>query len=257
MRTRFGARMVRTSRDLLLLRIGGDRLLVVSCDSAGGIGSKPYDKVRASPRVVGRMTARVALMELLAVGADPISIAATLAVEPKPTGNQILRGIVDEVRHAGCGRLPMVCSSEKNVSVSQTGVGVTVLGSLASSRLMIGRCRPGDELVAIGEPRVKDEILEGERHRLIADTKDVRKLRKISLVREMIPVGSKGIFHEAGILAKDSKLSISHGTSLVDLGKSAGPSTVLLCVVPMGHLDDLKRVVRGKPTATIGYFRSR
>jgi hypothetical protein len=203
------------------------------------------------------MTARVALMELLAVGADPISIAGTLAVEPEPTGNQILRGIEDEVRYAGFGGLPTICSSEKNVTVHQTGVGVTALGSLASSRLMIGRCRDKDELVAIGEPRVRDEVLEGERRRLIADTKDVCKLRKFSFVHEIIPVGSKGILHEARILAKDSKLSLSQANSRVDLKKSAGPSTVLLCAIPNGRLNDLKRVVGGKPTSTIGYFHSR
>ena len=151
MRRRSKVRAIRTNRDLLILRIDRGRLLVVSCDAAGGIGSKPHDKVKASPRIVGRMTARVALMELLAVGADPISIAGTLAVEPEPTGNQVLRGIADEIRTAGLHGLPIICSSEKNVKVSQTGVGVTAFGSLANSRLKIGRCRPGDELVAVGE----------------------------------------------------------------------------------------------------------
>src|SRR5271157_3628955 len=106
-----------TSRDLLILRVDLKRLLVVSCDAAGGIGSKPHDKVKASPRIVGRMTARVALMEILATGADPISITGTFAVEPEPTGNQVLRGIEDEIRYAGIGDLPIVCSSEKNVRV--------------------------------------------------------------------------------------------------------------------------------------------
>ena len=257
MRRRPRVRTIRTNRDLLLLQISLGRLLVVSCDAAGGIGSKPHDKVKVNPRVVGRMTARVALMELLAVGADPISIAGTLAVEPEPTGNQVLKGIVDETRYAGLGGLRIICSSEKNVRVTQTGVGVTALGSLASSRLMIGRCRPGDELIAIGEPRVKDEVLEGERHRLIADTKDVCKLRKFSFVHEIIPVGSKGILHEARILAKESKLSLTIANSHIDLKKSAGPSTVLLCAIPNGRLNHVRRIVSGKPTCTIAYFHSR
>jgi selenophosphate synthetase-related protein len=196
-------------------------------------------------------------MELLATGADPISITGTFAVEPEPTGNQILRGIVNEVRYAGIGYLPILCSSEKNVRVSQTSVGVTVLGSLTSSRLMIGRCRPGDELVAIGEPRVRDEVLVGARRRLIADTKDVCRLRKLSFVHEIIPVGSKGILHEARILAKESKLSLTLASSHIDLEKSAGPSTVLLCAIPSGCLDHVKRIVSGKPTSTIGHFHSR
>ncbi|HUK26841.1 MAG TPA: hypothetical protein VLV31_00340 [Candidatus Acidoferrales bacterium] len=247
-------RMIHTNRDLLLLRIGGGRVLVEACDAAGGIGSKSNDNVKASSRIVGKMTARVALMELLSVGAEPISIVAALAVEPKPTGNRILRGIMDEVRYAGYGRLPITSSSEKNVSVSQTGVGVTVLGYLAMSQLKIGRCRLGDELVAVGEPRVKGEVLEGERDRLIADTNDVSKLQHCTFVHEMIPAGSRGIWHEAGVLAKDSKLSITKASSSIDLEKSAGPSTVLLLAAPIGHLNDLKRIVHPKPTTTIGHF---
>jgi len=252
-------RTIHTNRDLLLLRIDEreGRVLVEACDAAGGIGSKSHDNVKADSRIVGRMTARVALMELLSVGAEPISIAATLAVEPNPTGNRILSGIMDEVHYAGYGRLPLICSSEKNVSVSQTGVGVTVLGTLAWSKLMIGRCRPGDELVAIGEPRVKAEVLEGERRRVIANTKDVSKLQNCPFIREMIPVGSRGIWHEAQVLAKDSKLSINKGDSSVDLRKSAGPSTVLLCATPIERIDNLKRLVRPKPTTLVGCFHSK
>jgi hypothetical protein len=254
MRNRSGIPAVRTSRDLLLLQIGNGRLLVVSCDAAGGIGSKRHDRVKVDARVVGRFTARVALMELLAISADPVSIAATLATEPEPSGNQVLKGIVDELRYAGFSHVPIICSTEKNVSVSQTGVGVTALGSLPSSRLKIGKCKPGDELVAIGEPSVRDEVLEGERLGLIADTRDVCKLRSLSYVHEMIPVGSRGISREARLLAKDSDVSLRINNSELDLKKSAGPSSVLLCAIASGLSHKLKRVSIYKPATTIGYF---
>ena len=250
-------RVIHTNRDLLLLRMDGGRVLVEACDAAGGIGSKSNDNVKTSSRIVGRMTARVALMELLSVGAEPLSIVATLPVELKPTGNRILRGIMDEVRYADYGGLPIISSSEKNVRVKQTGVGVTVLGIIAQSQLMIGQCRPGDELVAIGEPRVKGEVLEGERRRLNADTKDLFKLQNCSIVHEIIPVGSRGIWHEAEVLAKDSNVSVTQARSSVDLRKSAGPSTVLLCATPTEHLNHLKRLVPRKPASIIGRFHSK
>ena len=92
---------------------------------------------------------------------------------------------------------------------------------------------------------------------MIADTKDVCSLRKFSFVHEIIPVGSKGIWHEARILAKESKLSLTLSNSHIDLKKSAGPSTVLLCAIPSGRLNDVRRIVSGKPTSTIAYFHSR
>ncbi|HUK50425.1 MAG TPA: hypothetical protein VLV18_05270 [Terriglobales bacterium] len=246
--------IIHTGRDLLLLPIGGSRLFAMSCDAAGGIGAKLRDRVKTSPRVVGRFTARVAMMEVLAIGADPVSVAATLSVEPKPSGNQILKGIKDEIREARTGKLPILCSSEKNVTVSQTGIGVTVLGVLRRSQVMIGKCKPGDELVAIGEPRVRKEVLEGARRGIIADTGDVCKLRNLDFVHELIPVGSKGILHEATTLANDSELVLRLANSNIDLRKSAGPSCVLLCAIANGTFDQLKRVMKRKPLNKIGFL---
>lgn len=154
-------RLIRTCRDVLLLRVSRDRLLAVSCDAAGGIGSKPHDKVRAHPRLLGKMTARVALMELLAVGAAPVALAGTLSVEPEPTGNEVMKGMLAEVRYAQLRNVQILSSSEKNVKVSQTGIGVTAIGFISTSNLKTGRCTPGDEIVAVGEPYVGQEVLRG------------------------------------------------------------------------------------------------
>ena len=130
--------MIKTARDVLLFKLDRRRVMVVSCDSAGGIGPKALDRVRVDGRTVGKFTARVALMEALSVGADPICLANSLTVEPKPTGIQIIKGIRDEVRHARLdSRIVMMQSTEKNVSVSQTGVGVTVVGMATAQSVKI------------------------------------------------------------------------------------------------------------------------
>jgi hypothetical protein len=199
------------------------------------------------------MTARVALMELFAVGADPISLACTLSVEPDPTGNQIIRGIKDEIWNADLHGVQILCSSEKNFEVSQTGVGVTGIGLATLPNLKIGRCKPGDEVVAIGEPHVGQEVLVGERNRRLADTRDVREIRRKSFVHEIIPVGSRGILYEAQVMAKGSKLSfrpIESGE--IDLKKSAGPATVLVCAIPRGTLRMVTAAVIDKPSKLIG-----
>ena len=92
---------------------------------------------------------------------------------------------------------------------------------------------------------------------VLRDIKDVCGLRAFSFVHGIIPVGSKGISHEAMILTKESNLSLTLASSHIDLEKSAGPSTVLLCAIPSRCLNHVKRVVNGKSTSTIGYFHSR
>ena len=252
-----GPRSIRSRRDLLLLAFSKDRLLAVSCDAAGGIGLKLHDKVRAHPRILGKMTARVALMELLAIGANPIALAGTLSVEPDPTGNQVVKGMLDEVRYARLRNVQILLSSEKNVKVTETGIGVTAIGFISTSNLKTGRCEPGDEVVAVGQPHVGQEVLRGEATRKIADTLDIIKVREKSFVHEIIPVGSGGILRETKTMAKDSNLSIRLSSSRrVDLKKSAGPSTVILCALREGSLRKVEALL-DKPISVIGQLCER
>ncbi|WP_455285086.1 AIR synthase related protein [[Eubacterium] cellulosolvens] len=245
--------VIKTARDIRLFRPDRRRIIVVSCDSAGGIGPKPLDKVQVDGRTVGRFTARAALMEVLSVGATPICLANTLTVEPKPTGMQIIKGIRDEVKYAGLdSRIVMTQSTEKNIRVSQTGVGVTVVATAISRSLRIGRCRPGDVIVAIGLPHVGDEVIQAEKERRIADTRDIRSLLNLPFVHEIIPVGSQGILHEALTIASDSNLRFKLGRGLgLDVRKSAGPATVALCACSAPRLKDFFRSIK-KPVNLVG-----
>jgi hypothetical protein len=244
--------LIETARDVLLFRLGGD-IIVVSCDSCGGIGPKPLDKVRVDGYTVGRFTARVALMEALSVGAEPICLANTLTVEPRPAGIQIIKGIRDEVKHAQLdSRIMMTYSTEKNISVRQTGLGVTVMGRATTKSLKVGRCRPGDVIVAIGLPHVGNEVVPAEKRRRIADTRDVRSLLNCHFVNEVIPVGSQGILHETQTIAGDSNLQFTLRPHLnIDIRKSAGPATVILCACRHSHLRRLSESVK-KPVSLIG-----
>jgi hypothetical protein len=201
------------------------------------------------------MTARVALTELLAIGAQPTAIIGTFSVEPHPTANLIIAGIREEVRSSRLRNIRTLYSSEKNVEVKQTGVGISAFGFVAASAMKIGRCRQNDDVVAVGEPHVGREVIRAEKRRTVADTRDVIRLREQSFVHELIPVGSKGILYEARTMAKDSHLSFKPSRSLgVDLKKSAGPATVLLCAVQRGSCVDMTRIVRAKPIRVIGEF---
>ncbi len=243
---------INTLRDLRLFKLDRKRILVISCDSAGGVGPKPFDHVKVSGSVVGKFTARVALMEALSVGALPFCVTVVLSVEPRPTGAQILNGIRNELRHASLTPPITLQSSEKNFTVKQTGLGITVLSIASPQSLRIKTCKRSDAVMAIGTPHVGKEVVPGERNRNVSDTRDVRRLLKIPFVHDIIPVGSQGILREAQILAKDSglKLSLNSEPSL-DIQKSAGPATVTLCAIPNSKSEMLKTAM-GKHVSAVG-----
>lgn len=195
-------------------------------------------------------------MELLSIGADPIAISGTFSVEPKPTGESVIEGIRREAKHAHLNNLRIVCSSEKNFKVKQTGIGITAIGIVSDSVIKIGRCERGDEVAAVGEPCVGREVIWAESNRRIADTLDVIKLRRSPLVHELIPVGSKGVLYEANVMAKASGLLFEPSVPPpINLEKSAGPATVLLVALPSGSLMRIKTAVGGKPVKKVGTLR--
>jgi hypothetical protein len=195
-------------------------------------------------------------MEALSVGASPICIVNTLAVEPEPTGARIIEGIRAEVRRARLDRRIVITgSTEKNVPVSQTGVGVTVVGIVTPRSLKVGQSKPGDVVVAVGLPHVRDKVILGEKERRIADTKDVLSLLDLNFIHDIIPVGSQGILHEAKTIAEDSDLRFTlRLRGEVDVRKSAGPGTVLLCTCRHSYIGEITDSIE-KPVNLIGALR--
>ena len=246
---------LQTSRDVLIFQLDSAKALVISCDSAGAIGPKPLDKVKVDGYTLGKITARVALMEVLSTGAKPICVVDTLSVEPEPTGSEILVGVREEAKKVGLDpELAVMGSSEKNFAVEQTGIGVTVIGVIEKSLLKIGFSKPEDIVVAVGVPCVGAEVLYEEKNGNIADTLDVLKLRELDFVHEILPVGSEGIAREIRILAESSKLKFKlMEKTRLDVKKSAGPATVLLASLPQSRLAEVKRAI-GKPVNVVGYL---
>lgn len=243
----------RRVRDLLILQVGGP-LLVIGCDSCGGVGPKERDVVRVPSYIVGRFTSRVALMEVMASGASPVCLVDTLCCEPDPAGAEVLRGIEDELAAAGlAGRVEVTGSSEKNIPVVQTGVGVTVIGVAAGGGLRLGTSERGDEVVCAGASKVGSEISLDDRE--IADIPALSRLMGAREAHEVVPAGSRGILHEARELAASSGLSfVAVEPPPVDLLKSAGPATCLVATVEPGASKRLADALN-KPVFHVGWLR--
>jgi hypothetical protein len=128
---------------------------------------------------------------------------------------------------------------------------MTVVGLANEDELRLGKTRPGDLIVAIGKPKVGNEVLPAEARGEIANLKDVISLAKKGFIHDIVPVGSFGIIHEAQMLAYSigRQLKIEEQTKL-DLNKSAGHATVVLTTLDREKLDELAFL--RKPVNVVG-----
>ncbi len=210
---------INVPRDILLLDTGRGGVLASAVDSCGGIGNLPADSLRASPLLVGEFTARVALLEVLSVGARPVFASVAISSSPD-AAKPLLAGIQKTLGNS----LPLNISTEKNIPAPMTALGVTVTGLCKKEDLLIGRALKGDILYCAGLPLVGEEALEPDA--ALFEKKHLAALLSDPLVHSLLPVGSTGIAAESKILAAESGLVCAlHKNPPIDLKKSAGPAT--------------------------------
>ena len=239
--------------DVSILRIPTGHAIVAGSTSSGAVGPKIMDKVKVDGHVLGKFLARVALMDVTATGAFPLLLSVTLGVEKEPTGNQILEGIRREARSIGLDPNQVLMeNTEDNFETVQTGAGLTVVGFANEDELRLGKTLPGDLIVAIGKPKVGEEVILAEAKGEVADLKNVVQLSQRKYVHDIAAAGTFGIADEARMMAfavgRQLKFVEVQG---LDLAKSAGPGTVVLATVDKEKLEDLTSLIN-KPINVIG-----
>lgn len=228
-------------RDLTLIDINENQCLVVSCDSSGGIGEKENDIVKAIPEVVGYFATQVALMELMAFGANPITVVNTLSVEMDNTGNRVLEGIKQALEPLDLDNEMLVTgSTEENFPVSVTGVGITVIGVINKNEWKKPQTQPGMMGVVVGLPKVGDEVLEDKNE--VMDISKLIKLKKKGYIGEILPVGSKGVLYELNEMSNSNNINfILEDNINIDLNKSGGPSTCVILSIEYDKYEELNK----------------
>jgi selenophosphate synthetase-related protein len=239
--------------DVAVLGVPTGHAIVVGSTSSGAVGPKAMDQVKVKGRILGKFLARVALMDVVAVGAFPVLLSVTLGVEKEPTGNEILEGIRKEAIVLGLEPNQVVLEkTEENFPTTQTGAGLTVVGFANEGNLRLGKTVPGDVLVAVGKPKVGEEVIAAEVHGEIADLRNVAALSQRRYVHDIVAVGSQGIAYEARMMAfaVGRQLKLSEQAA-VDLEKSAGPASVVLVTLDPKRLEDLNLLLQ-KPVTVVG-----
>lgn len=229
------------NRDVEVVRIDQGLCLVTACDSCGGIGNKKMDLLKVPFRLVGQMTARLVLLEILSTGAVPRVITVAVSSEADPTGNELIQGVRMALEDAGFKDLAMAVSTEKNFLPAQTGIGIGITGTCYEKKLKIGLSHPGDDMYCMGLPLVGKEVTEAAPSQIIS-TRHVRQLLSCPGIGDIVPVGSRGIRSESRDLARFSNARfIPEKNTLVDIDKSAGPSTCAIFTCRAGRHPELDR----------------
>ena len=244
-------------RDLTLLDIGDERVLIVACDSVGSIGPKQHDSYAASATLAAHFAVRVPLLELIAAGGWPEVIVDALSVELEPTGAEMIEEIRRVAALLGLGADRVTGSTEDNVPSVATGVGITVIGSATRSELRPGTSRADDIVLCLGVPTSAphDEVIMGDPRMVSLET--LAAVLDIDGVHDALPVGSKGVGHELAELALTAGLTVEHAVHDLDSTKSGGPASCVLVSVAERSIDRVQSALpAGLPCTFLGRLRS-
>lgn len=243
-------------RDLNLVSWDEESYLVISCDSAGGIGSKEGDVIKTEPKIVGYYTAQVALMEMLSIGVYPFFLSNTLSVEMNPTGMEILQGIKEALDVLDLGeKVEITGTTEENIHSISTGVGITLMGRILKKDFKSPKTYDEDLAVVVGIPVVGEAVLQEDISKMF-NLKALGRIMGKDYIQEIIPAGSRGIAHEITQLEKRENLVFRrNGKEKLNLSASAGPATCALITLKKNDLEKLEKDLE-MPFLLIGEFVS-
>ena len=233
---------VKKFRDLSVIELVGDLMLVVACDSNAGCGEKPKDHFQWPYEEAVSSMFKVTMMEILASGATPVCVINNLCMEMEPTGKKIIKYMQQQM--IDCGMDPdtqLTGSTEDNAKTVQTGVGLTIIGLAAKSQMRLGNTKIGDTVVCIGNPQGGGDSPYRETDLDIAKVPLMQQLCKLPYIHEILPCGSHGVRYEAHELAKYAGGTFCLYDEAADmrLDGSCGASTAVIVSVSPGDVEKL------------------
>ncbi len=243
---------IKQIRDLTVISFDEKRYLGISCDSCGGIGLKEHDIVKVPPRITAYHTGKVVLAELMSMGFKPMILADGLAVEMNDTGKQLIDGFNEVLSKLKTTKVHLTGSTEENIKTVQTSMGITCIGMCDKQKLKYKKTNKNDICLIIGMPLVGNEVINNPDK--VLDIDDFENLYLCDFIKEILPVGSRGIEAELNDLCEYNGLNVKLNKDIeIDLKKSGGPSCSALVTIEEKYVDIIKTLVN-KPVEFLGAF---
>ncbi|MGO4888233.1 AIR synthase related protein [Anaerobacillus sp. MEB173] len=212
-------------RDLLFLPLQNDEEIVISTDCSGATGLKEADEVRVPYDVVSYYGFRVALMELLAVGAEPLGLVIQNLVNDH-VWEELIRGARKACTEIGFSSVQITGSSETNFPLLQSAAGFTVIGKVDQEKKRVAVTPKDATFAVIGSPLVGERIITEQEK--VVPLAIFSQLINMEGVYEALPVGSKGIGYELEQLLAENAIQHNGYRCELDLSQSAGPATCFI-----------------------------
>jgi hypothetical protein len=213
-------------RDILTIPFSNDYSLLIASDNSGAIGMKEHDHVKSPYEMVAYYSFRVAVMECMAAGGEPISVVLHNFCGNEPW-NRLVSGIQKGLKELKLDYVPVTGSTESNFSLQQSAVGLLVLGKKSRRKMTEMSYDPKLKYGIVGMPLVGEEVL---KHRdLIVPLAIFQEINRLQDVM-VWPAGSKGILYEMNQLFTDKAFTKENVMTSVNIVKSSGPSTSFIVV---------------------------
>ncbi|MEH7155056.1 ATP-binding protein [Neobacillus drentensis] len=225
-------------RDIVTIPFNSEESLIIACDNSGGIGMKEQDHVHVPYEMVAYYAFRVAVMECIAAGGEPISVVLHNFCGNEPW-NKLVSGIEKGLSELMLSDVRITGSTESNFQLLQSAIGVVVLGKKSYAKITDFALANHLNLAVIGLPLVGNEVIE-----LKDQIAPLSIFQKVSLIKGAMlwPVGSRGILYELNQMFPNEKITQERVVTTVDIMKSAGPSTCFMVYFQPDQEEILRKI---------------
>jgi len=233
-------------RDIVTIPFSEGDSLIIACDNSGAIGMKAQDHVHVSYDTIAYYAFRVAVMECIAAGGEPVSVLLHNFCGNEPW-DQLVSGIEKGLSELKLSDVRITGSSESNFQLLQSAIGLMVLGKKSSAKITDLAFTKHLKIAVIGLPLVGNEVIE-----LNDQVAPLAIFHEVSLIKGAMlwPVGSKGILYELNQMYPNEMITQERVVTTVDIIKSAGPSTCfIVCFQP--DQEEIIRKITGELLYTI------
>ncbi len=176
-----------TGRKLEIVTLDAARYLVTVTTSSIGTGINHDDETIVFPYLLGRLKARSLVGELMSVNAELSVLSVTIFQEMIPQGEEIVRGIHDELSTAYETEIPLQVHFHPHDDNGKTIVVLMATGVVFKDRVKIDSTKAKDYIYALGTPKHPGEI----------NNLDSKELAKLYCVKEL---AESSAIHEIIIL---------------------------------------------------------
>ena len=182
-----------TGRKIELVTLDAARYLVTVTTSSLGTGINHDDDTIVFPYLLGRLKARSLVGELMSVNAELSVLSATIFLEMIPQGEEIVRGIMDELSTVYESEIPLQVHFHPHENNGKTLLVMMATGVVFKDRVKIDSSRSRDYVYALGNPKQPEEI----------NNLDSKELAKLYCIKEL---ASMPAVHEIIVLNGQSLL---------------------------------------------------